>query len=64
MEMKSRVVQLCTDVSTWSMAAILGLGRIQVKGEIIRIMNGIRREGGRNFEDQRTDVHKNVQVDY
>ena len=38
MEMKSRVVQLCIDVSTRSMVAILELGRIQVKGEIVRIM--------------------------
>jgi len=28
MEMKSRVVQLCIDVSTWSMVVMLGLGRI------------------------------------
>ena len=44
-EMKSRVVQLCIDVSTWSMVGILGLGRIQIKGEIVRIMTGIRRSG-------------------
>ena len=45
MKMKSRVVQLCIDVSTWSMLVILGLGCIQVKGKIVRIMTGIRREG-------------------
>ena len=33
MEMKSRIVQLCIDVSTWSMMAILELERIQVKGD-------------------------------
>ena len=33
-----KFVQLCVDVSTWSMVAILGLERIQVKGEIARIM--------------------------
>jgi len=33
MEMKSRVVQLCIDVSTWSVMAIFGFGRIQVKGD-------------------------------
>jgi len=42
MEMKSRVVQLCIDMSIWSMVVILGFGRIQVKGEIIRIVTGIR----------------------
>ena len=36
MEMKSRFVQLCVDVSTWSMVAIFRLGRIRVKGEIVR----------------------------
>ena len=33
-----KFVQLCVDASTWSMVAIFGLGRIQVKGEIVRIM--------------------------
>jgi len=49
------------------MVTILGLGRIRVEGEIVRIMTGIRREGRRNFRDQRTDVHKKlciVVVDY
>ena len=41
MEMKSRVVQLCIDVSTWSIVNVLRLRRIQVKGEIVRIMTGI-----------------------
>jgi len=36
MDMKSRVVQLCIDVSTWSMVDILGLGHIRVKREIVR----------------------------
>jgi len=45
MEVKLRVVQLYIDVSTWSMVTILGLVRIQVKGEIVMIMTGIRREG-------------------
>ena len=49
MEMKSRVVQLFIDVSTWSMMAILGLERIQVKGEIVSIVTEIHREGRRNF---------------
>ena len=58
MEIKSRVVQLCIDVSTWSMVAILGLGRIQVKGQISRIVTRIRREGRRSFRDQeRTCLH-------
>ena len=30
----------------------LGLGRIQVKGEIVRIVTGIRCESRRNFRDQ------------
>jgi len=42
------------------MVTILGLGRIQVKGEIIRIMTRIRREDRRNFEDQRKDIHKEL----
>ena len=33
------------------MVAILGLGRIQVKGEIVRIMTRIRREGSRVMSD-------------
>jgi len=56
--MKSRVVQLCIVVSTWSMVAILGLRRIQIKGEIVRIVTGIHRESRQSFRDQRTDVHK------
>jgi len=60
MEMKSKVVQLCIDVSTWSMVAILRLGRIRVKGEIVRIVTEIHHEGSRNFGDQRTDVHKEL----
>ena len=60
MEMKSRVIHLCIDVSTWSMVAILELGRIRVKGEIVRILTRIRREGRRNFGDQRTYVHKEL----
>ena len=39
------------------MIAILGLECIQVKKKIVRVMNGIRREGKRNFEDQRTGMH-------
>ena len=49
MEMKLKVIQLCIDVSIWSMVAILGLECIQVKGEIIRIMTGIYREGRQGF---------------
>ena len=57
-KMKSRVVQLCIDVSTWSMMAILELGHIQVKGENVRTVTQILREGRRNFRDQeRTDLH-------
>ena len=55
MEMKSRVVHLFIDVNKWNMVAIIGLGRIQVKGEIIRILIRIRHE---NFRDQeQTGVH-------
>jgi len=50
--MKSRVVQLCINVSTWSIVAILELGCIQVKGDIVRILTGIHREGRRSFRDQ------------
>ena len=53
--MKSRVVQFYIDVSIWSMMAILGLGCIQVRGEIVRIVIGIRHEGRRRLRDQRTD---------
>ena len=42
------------------MVAILGLGRIQVKGKIIRIMTRIRREGRQNFEDQTKEIHKEL----
>ena len=40
-----KFVQLCVDMSIWSMVAILGVGSIQVKGEIVRIMTWIHREG-------------------
>ena len=36
MEMKSGLIQLGMDVSTWSMMAILELERIRVNGEIVR----------------------------
>ena len=36
-EMNSIFVQLCVDASTWNMVDIFGLGRIRVKGEIVRI---------------------------
>ena len=42
--MKSRVIQLCINVSTWSIVAILGLEHIQVKREIVRIEIEIHRE--------------------
>jgi len=58
MEMKLIFVQLCIDVSTWSMAAIPKIGRIQVKRKIVRIMTGIHHGGRRNFRYQRTNVHK------
>ena len=35
MEMKSRVVQLCIDVSTWSMISILGFELIQVNERLL-----------------------------
>jgi len=57
--MKLRFVQLCIDVSTWNIVAILGLRRIQVKVEIVRIMIGIHREG-QKFRDHRTDMHKKL----
>ena len=60
MKMKSRVVQLCIYVSTWSMVVILRLGCIRVKGEIVRIVTVIRREGRQNFGDQKTDAHKEM----
>jgi len=41
------------DASTWNMVAILGLGLIQVKGEIFRIMTWIRHESRRKLKDQR-----------
>ena len=44
MEMKSRIVQLCIDVTTWSIVVILRLRRIQVKREIVWIVIEIRRE--------------------
>jgi len=34
------------------MVTILGLGRIQDKGEIVRIVIRIHREGRRSFRDQ------------
>jgi len=60
MKMKSMFAQLCIDVSIWIMVAILGLERIQVKEDIVRIVIEIRREGRRNFRDQRTDEHEEM----
>jgi len=37
MEMKSRIVHLCMDESTWRMGTILRLGRIRVKEDIVKI---------------------------
>ena len=58
MEVKSRVVQLCIVMSTWSMVAIFELRRIQVKRKIVRIMTRIRHEGRRSFRGQKTDKHE------
>ena len=59
--MKSRIVQLCVDASTWSMVAILELGHIRVKGErLLEFVTGIRREGRQNFRDQSMDTHKEL----
>jgi len=52
MEMKSRVIHLCIDVSTWSMVTILRLECIQVKGEIVKIVTKIHREGRQSFRNQ------------
>jgi len=49
--MKSKIVQLFVDVSTWSTITILRLGRIQVKREIIRIVTQIRVKV-KKFRDQ------------
>ena len=54
MEMKSRVAQLCIDVGTWNMMAILGLGRIKVKGEIVRILTRVCHGGRRKLQRSRT----------
>ena len=40
-----KFVQFCVDASTGSMVAILRVGRIQVKREIVRIVIRIYREG-------------------
>ena len=60
MQIKSRVVQLYIDVSTWSMVAILRFGRKSSQGAIVRIVTEICHEGRRNFRDQRTDMHKEL----
>jgi len=40
------------------MIVFLRLGRIQVKGKIVRIVSRIRREGRQRFRDQeRSDLH-------
>ena len=39
------------DASTWNMVAILRLGRIQVKGEIVRIMTRIRHKVSQLMSD-------------
>ena len=63
MEMKSRVVQLCIDVGTWNMTTFLGLGRIQVKGEIVRIWIRIRHGGSQKLQrSRRIVVHSQCTV--
>ena len=58
MKMKSRLVQLCMNASTWSMVAILELGCIRVKGEIVRILTRHIMKVDKNFRDQeRIGVH-------
>jgi len=42
------------------MMAILRLERIQVKGEIVRIMTRIHLEGRRNFKDQKMNMHNEL----
>jgi len=59
-KMKSIVIQLCIDVSTCSMVAILELGCIRVKEEFVRIVTAIHCEDRRNFEDQKTNMHKEL----
>ena len=49
MEMKPRV-QLCIDMSAWSIVVILRFEHIQVKEDIVRIMTQIHREGRRSFQ--------------
>jgi len=44
-EIKSKFVRLCVDVSTWSMVAILELRRIRVKGRLLGIVTRICRDG-------------------
>jgi len=39
------------------MVAIFRLERIQVKGEIVRIVTRIHREDRRSFRDQKIEVH-------
>ena len=60
MDMKSSFIQLCVDASTWSMVAIPEFGCIRIKGRLSGFVIGIRHEGRRNFEDQRTNVHKEL----
>jgi len=37
------------------MVTILGFERIQVKGEIVRIMTGVRCEDRQNFKDKKSE---------
>ena len=50
--MKSRVIQLCINVGTWNMTAILGLGYIQVRGGLLGFRLEYVMEVGENFRDQ------------
>jgi len=54
--MKSRIVQLWINVAIWNMMAILELGRIQVKGEIVRILTRIRHRARQKLQRSRTDM--------
>ena len=60
--MKSRVVQLCIDMSTLNMVAITQT--YSSLEEIVKIVTGIRREGRRTFRDQRTNEHEKMHAIY
>ena len=66
MKMTSRVVQLCIDMSIWSMAGILRLGRIQVKRRLLglRLKYVVKVDKALKIEERTSTKSSSRLIDY